>query len=368
MPQKHKRFVLILFYITSALFFRYEISAQDIPEVRVKLSPLLEQGLEVVYPSDFDILNRNVATYCFDVEIWNVIQDWENTRVILRVEQNGVPIMTAESDPFTLPEPDPPPPPLSPAYTASNIDLMNLMTIPGTGILFHFNKKNIDLPDKDFEQTLFASGKVERGNYFLIAILDNPAWGFEEVKSEIRLIITNPSLVRLQSPMNEEVINTEFPFFQFESDATNFMVYVYKRRNENDDIETVLSGHPTLEYATSLKQFSYDITEGDPLESGATYYWFVKALVHTTHGLEDFSSRVWQFTMSIEGGPGGELDLKQLLEPLLGDQAESIANSLSGYNLTTIKVNGETITLEELYQIISQYSTGRLLIQDLILQ
>jgi hypothetical protein len=355
-----------LFLSIILLWIFNESKAQDIPSVVLRLSPQLELGVQVVYISDLDLLDQGVANYFFDVELWNVRQDWENTRVFINILQNGESIASAETDEFTLVKPDPEPPPGSPSYTANNIDLLNAGIFPGSGMVFDF-RISYDLPDENFEDVLFQSGKLERGVYHLQIVLDNPGWGFEEVKAEIRLNIINPSLIYLQAPPNQDVVHTEFPFFQYESDATEFTVYVYKRRNIDDDIETILSGHPTLEYTTSLKQFSYNITDGDPLEPGATYFWYVKALVYTSHGLEDFRSEVWQFTVDTEDGLG-RLDIAQLLEPLLGSRAQDIAVQLSNFELKTITLNGRTITLEEFYQVLADYQDSVFGIQDLELE
>jgi len=314
-----------------------------------------------------DIFNLGVANPIFDVEIWNVLQDYENTTLRLTLTQNSVSIASIESDPFKLPKPVPTPAPSSPSYRASNIDIVNTHTIPGSGIVFVLQNK-VNLPDNDFQKTLAGSGRIERGNYILEFRLDNPAWAPGEVQAELRLEITNPSLIQLQYPGDMDVIQTEFPFFQFESDAMNFSVYVYKRINPDDDVETVLSGHPALEFATNLKQFSYNISDGEPLQSGATYFWYVKAIVHTTSGLEEFSSNVRQFTVNTKGEVYRKINLSLLLEPLLGDQARTMARNLADFDLKTIKVNGKIVSLEELFQIINEYQRGAFDIKDLVLE
>ena len=174
----------------------------------------------------------------------------------------------------------------------------------------------------------------------------------------MRLNVINPSLILLQTPGNFAVLDTEFPFFKISSDATQFIYYVYKRINDDDDVETVLSGHPTLEYETSAKEFIYTITDGDPLESGETYFWYVKALVQTSHGLEDFSSNVWQFSINTEIASSGDAQMEQLrnlLGQLFGDQGLEILGQLINYEVKTILYNGESITLEEFIEILQRY-------------
>jgi hypothetical protein len=357
---------LLILCTVIALGGTSRLRAQEFPTIRLSLSPQLMQGLQVVYLSDLDLLDMGVADYVCDVSLYNVSQDWEDTRFILNVLQGSTVITSAETDPFLLPAPDPLPPPGSPSYTANNIELLNMGTFPGSNIHFEFHK-TLDIPDDDFETYLFKSGRLERGSYMLQAILDNPAWAYGDVKAELQIHITNPSLIYLQYPRDRDVIGTEYPFFQYESDGTDFVVFVHKRRNPDDDVETVLSGHPTLEYHTPLKQFSYQMTDGDPLEPGATYFWYVKVQVFTSHGLEEFASPVQQFTIDTEAGLAIR-DIRLLLEPLLGDQAEEIADDLSGFNLQTIRLNGETITLADFFELIAYYQENPFEIEDLELQ
>lgn len=62
------------------------------------------------------------------------------------------------------------------------------------------------------------------------------------------------------------------------------------------------------------------------------------------------------------------MNITLLLEPLLGNRAETIAKDLSNYDLTSIKLNGKTISLQEFYQILNGYEAGRFDIKDLELQ
>ena len=330
-------------------------------------SPLLQRGLDIVYISDLDILAQGVADHFFDVEIWNVQQDWPNTRLIFQIEDEESIISTAESDPFTLPRPATQPVG-GPAYRASNVDLLNAHTIPGTGIFIDFSRRSLHLPDSHFQDYVLRTGQLRRGIYLLKVFLENPAWGAETVAAQLRIVVTNPSLIFLKSPQDREIVRTEFPLFQFESDAREFEVSVYKRIGEDDDVETILAGHPALQWTTNLKQFSYQMTGGEPLEPGATYFWRVNALVQTTHGLEAFSSPVYRFTVDTEAGLGQQMDIARILEPLLGEQARQIADQLAGYDLKSIRFNGEVLTLQEFFQMMTDLGQGEFEIRELSLE
>ncbi len=345
------------------------ISAQSLPRLRLRLSPRLQQGLEAVYLADLDIPNKGTAEYLFDLDIYDVITDWDRTTLIIRLLYQDVPLVTLRSDPFYLYAPDPPPPAGMPCFSATNVDLITLETFPGSGLEIIFNTKDVNLPDPDYEHYVSGSGKLKRGSYYLQATLQNPAWN-HEISAGLEIKVTNPSLIRLVTPADFSILRTEFPLFQFDSDGTEFTVYIYKRLSETDDIETVLSGHPTLEYFTDETRFNYQSTGGDPLENGSTYYWFVEALIRTSGGLEKARSPVWRFTLDTEGTsrPQENEQIRSLLIALLGQLGEKIFTQLIGYEVASVRVNGETISLAELQRILEDYLSRGFEIGDVTIQ
>ncbi len=338
-----------------------QVPAQDHPALRLTLSPYLQDGVQSIHFSDLDFLEQGIANYIFDLYVLHVLQEWEGVELMIELNQEEENIVRFESSPFTLVVP----PSGGSEYHATNMDLTTSGTFPGSGIHIHWTGKHLSMPDMDFQTYLIKSGRLERGRYILKATMRHALW---ESTSEVKIIITNPSLIRLLSPFDSETVHTEFPLFQYESDASEFLVSLYRKDNEKEDVESVLSGHPIMEYTTSEKQFTYDQSGGEPLQSGQTYYWVVTASVTTTHGNEEYKSEVWEFTVNTESAPGEWLDLTSLLEPLLGDQAESIAKALSGYHLKTIHVNGEEITLQKLYEIIDAYRNKVFDVQDVTIQ
>ncbi|MCK5145708.1 hypothetical protein KAR48_03070 [bacterium] len=328
--------------------------AQDFPDVHIMLSPRLADGLKVVYVSDMDILDNAMAEYFFDMEIYNVLQDWADTKILIKLRQDDFVISESESDLFVLLQPEPPPASGTPAYTASNVDLLNLNMIPGMAGTLSFNSHSYDMPDNAFERFFARSGRLERGTYYLEVILDNPAWPMQTVMDIIQIRITNPSIIILQHPQDNTVVNTTFPFFQYDSDAEDFILNIYRRLNDDDDVETVLAGVPVLQYNTTFKQIPYAITNGEALEPGAVYYWFVEAQVPTTAGIDQFRSEVRRFTVNTES-VDEVINLQHLLEPLLRERTASIVSQLAGYELKDIKVDGQIITLLEWMEIVDAY-------------
>ena len=111
--------------LTSFFMGTVGINGQEIPSIQMMLSPQLQQGLQVIQISNLDILDQQAALYLFDIEIYNVLEDWENSRMIFQIEKDDQIIASIESDPFILTAPQPQPPPGSPAYVANNIDLLS---------------------------------------------------------------------------------------------------------------------------------------------------------------------------------------------------------------------------------------------------
>jgi len=339
-------------------------NAQDNPALRLSMNPMLESRLQSVYFSDIGYLDESSAEHIFDLDIFNVNQEWDNVTLTLQIDGDGKTIIAFESDPFLLEQRTPPVPPGDLAWHATNVDLVTLKTFPGSSIRLHWHK-TFTMPDDHFRTYFARTGQLDRGTYFFKAVLTNGNWTSE---AQVRLVITNPSTVRLHSPADGEVVSTEFPLFQYDSDAEEFHIALYKKTGDRVDIESMLGGHPTMEYTTNLKQFNYNQTGGEPLESGQTYYWVVSNVIFASHGREEFRSPVWHFTVNTEMTPLSWLDLKTLLEPLLGQQATEIGKALTNYQLKTMTLNGDEITLQELYEVIDGYRSKEFDVQDVNLQ
>lgn len=338
---------------------------------------LYRNTFHVMYISDFDFLKQGTANYIFDVYIREVNQDWPNTKLRIEIVKDGLSIATAESNPFLLEKPG-----SKNFYRASNIDLINTGKIEELPILFDLG--NVNSPDDDFQNKVLASGKIPRGDYLLILTLSNDNWTPSSKSVRQPLNIINPSTVQLITPGVKvgsgapEVIQTEFPVYQFNSDATEFTVYIYEKLPHHTSIDDVISSsNPVLEYQTNSPVFTYNNFAGgnpitaQPLQTGSTYFWFVDAEFMTTSGLESIRSEVWQFKI-VEPGSGnnqGNLgNLMQQLQQLLGPNASQVLNELSGFNLDKIYFNGSELSMQELMQVIDDYQNENIEILDLTIQ
>jgi hypothetical protein len=97
-------------------------------------------------------------------------------------------------------------------------------------------------------------------------------------------------------------------------------------------------------------------------------------LLVTSSGTELIESPVFAFRVEDpsrigEMDDGGMKDeVMRILEDLLGNRGSQIAQQLSDYKLTAIRVNGETITKKRLYEIIEGYQGFERQISDIFLK
>ena len=61
-------------------------------------------------------------------------------------------------------------------------------------------------------------------------------------------------------------------------------------------------------------------------------------------------------------------NVQNLLRSLIGNRADEIAQNLKNFNLKEIRLNGEMITTQRLYEIIDSYQNQTIEISELVLQ
>lgn len=363
---KYFRIFLILVFI---LYFPIQSSAQSI-----SIQPTeLMKNAQRLYFSNFDLFNIGSAQFLFEVTMSGIAAgnpaDLGNTVIEIELELDGQVVSRATSDPF--------PTVLSNVtYTASNIDLIYNQTFPGSNITISFNTELFS-PDDKFEDELYGSGKARRGIYRFRAKLYRNNLLIQDYQTP-SFKITNPSDIQLSSPGNKvgsgfpSEVMTEFPVFAFFSDGTEFIVSVYEKLAHHQSVEDVInSGNAMLiSDPISTPVFNYAAVNGQPLQIGHTYYWFVDVLVPTTAGTEKFRSEVFQFKVVDSNGytPEGTAvaSILELLRPIVGSQVDNISKNLSDFELKNIRLNGKPITIYELQQIIDGYEGHLVEILDLV--
>lgn len=363
--------ILLFFILIFPLFISNSVMAQQV-RVEILLTPTLHNA-QVVYLSNFDFLQLSTAEFLFQVTITNS-GNAVNGRLKFLVNKDGTELVLAITNPFNLP-------PTPPVISFSNIDLSNGYTLNEQTV--KFDETDISYPPGDFEKEIYQGGRLPAGKYFFTAIFE--AEGVSESHNTEVIDVLNSPFVLPVAPgsadyTNPEIVYTQFPVFQFNSNITDplallddpFLIQVYQKEEYHTTADEVLSSTPYLEKSIGTTLYQYPQGEGEqPLEPG-TYVWRVKLLLNTTNGIEEISSPLYTFKYVDPASASEDVqkqiltaDIFRLLKYLLGSRADEIAKSLNNYNISVMYINGEKIDISALYNQINSYQGKVLQINDL---
>ena len=138
-------------------------------------------------------------------------------------------------------------------------------------------------------------------------------------------------------------------------------------------MDEVLTTQPHYDAYISDVVFPYPPAAAQPLDPGV-YFWRIQLEFLTTNGQEVIESPVYAFrvedpsTLGEINDEGMKSEVMRILEDLLGNQGKQISEQLNDYDLTDIRVNGESITTKRLYEIIDSYQGEERVINDIILK
>jgi hypothetical protein len=352
------------------------------PGLIIELSPQIQMS-QVIYVSDFDFLQKGNIEHLFDVYLNLTLNQHNSLKVRFEVRRSGELIADAITEQFELsagnyvPEPQP----------FSNIDLNN-GTVSIGGQQLKFVTQNFKKPSDAFQNEVLRGGKLPRAVYtfsvcLLDAFTDQPLNNDNAYCDEEVIVISNPTYIKPISPGSEvgegepEEIYTEFPVFQFEADLlepqpTSFHVQIFKKLDYHSSLDEVLTTTPHLDQTIDQMVFNYEqFPNAQPLEPG-TYLWRIEMIVQTSGGPEIIPSPAYAFivkdiTDDAQNRIENELviDIGDLLRSLIGDRAELIIEKLNNYRLKEIRLNGDPISVSELYEIIDNYQGHTVEIKDL---
>ncbi len=362
-------------FICMILLFSFtHLSYGQGPQLDLQLAPSLELA-QVVYVSDFDLLRQGATQFLFRLTVDNSSSPSVNGRLRFEILRNDDILAAAETQDFTLPADQ--------TFSASNIEMSNGYIIPGTTTEIRFNQTETTLPPGDFENEVFESGKLPKGNYrFIVKFRYNN--GSNESTASAPLYIYNPTYIQPITPGNQagnryiEILYTQFPTFQFESDfdpidtSMPFHVQIFKKLDQHGSIDEALTSTPHYDEWIHQTVFPYPAAAALPLDPGV-YLWRVQLELLTTSGTEIVESPVFAFRVE-DPSKMGELsdegiqeDILQILIDSIGDRGRTIAQSLKDFTLKEIRVNGEVFTKKQFYEILDSYEGQTRSIKDIIL-
>lgn len=370
--------MLCFYFLTIFLLFFILLSSNVCfsQNVEVTLSVFNLDRIQTLYVSDYDILQEGTGEELFRINITNSAGAISGSHIRIELSKDNKILAYVTTNPFDLPPG---------TYSFTNVQLnQGEYEIAGKTI----SVKESGIVEEDIgniQENILASGKMPIGHYTLATTIygnNNNELGSDAV----HFIITNPSFVQLVSPGSlagyglPEDIYTEFPVFQWNGNGEKYQVLVFEKKGSSQSIDEILGGTPNWKTdpgedpLTSLS-VQYNPGSGSiPLEFGKTYYWFTKMLVETSSGEEKINSEVWQFCLvdpvnfNNKQGLLTKESLLNFLREILGDRVDDISQSLTDFHLQTISVNGQNITVQELYEILKEYKGTDVEVLDLLLQ
>ena len=378
-----------VFYLSLLMLFSSTLLAQDIQISFRIVDPILAQeGLNTIYLSDTEIATMFSGEFqkpIFEVQIGAAGDpqqpdiSYENCEMFLAIKKDDKTLASWYSDPFLIPSQAAP-------YVLPNEQLINnsFYFDPGnsaTHVRIHERESTDDLTDLQTEA--LSSGTLPIGNYILEIQLNYEfnSQPYQKVDIFPFFSTSNPSYVQLVSPgnfaggMDPITIFNEFPVFQFAGNGDDYQVVVFEKKNNFQTVDDVINSlenwksDPGPELSVIYPQGGNAI----PLEYGKTYYWMVRMFIVSTSGTNTINSEVWQFRLGDPASPADQQalisknDLLAFLKDILGDQADVIAASLTDYEVSTIRVNGVEMTIQELYNLLNTYRNQPIQIEDLVL-
>lgn len=366
-------------YLTFILILGLAATLVAQPELQIQIT---DPNPEVIYVSDLDILQLASADEFFEIIISNFSdQSYSNCILTLSFFKDQTLLAKVESDPFTIPA-------SLGRRSANNVDLMRdefyLTDDRNEDYLIEVHESDLFTKEiNNLERDILSSGKLPVGHYELVGVLAGSEFNEEEYSDYFD--ITNPSFVQLVAPGSEtgsgfkEDVYTEFPVFQWNGNGSEYQVVVFEKKYALQSLDNILNMNPNWK-SDRLENYSIQYPQaGDgnnvviPLEFGKTYYWMVRMFIQTSAGEETINSEIWEFQLVDPINLGDEQDaiarnlLIEFLRDLIGDKADELAKRLGDYNVKTINVNGQDISIEDLYQLINEYRLKDVEVVDLIL-
>jgi len=348
------------------------------PTLEFQLAPSLELA-QIVYVSDFDFYQQGATQFLFQLTVNNrnpvtgylKFDIYHNADLLAETQSNNFNLLQGES------------------FTVSNIELNAGFLTPIGNEPIRFEKSNTTNPSTEFEEEVLAGGRLPRGTYQFVVTFRFNNDQDQTSAPPVAIFINNPSFIRPIMPGTRagelylEILYTQFPTFQFETDLdfTNpaflenppFHVQIFKKLDQHASIDEVLTTQPHYDEWMSNVVFPYPAAAAQPLDEGV-YLWRVQLGMMTSSGTELIESPIFAFRVEDPSrlgeidNEGTKAEVMRILEDLLGNRGRNLAQALSDYSLTAIRVNGETITKKRLYEIIEGYQGEERLISDIMLK
>ncbi|MBN1996971.1 hypothetical protein JW935_05420 [candidate division KSB1 bacterium] len=338
---------------------------------------LLNKDIKVFMLSDLNFTGSGTALIeIFELTFFNPSDTRLECRLTLDITAMGLgELANGSTNPFILA-----------GGETKRITNLNLFTSAG---IFSLQDYNLESAGRDLLDKILATGKLPSDRYFF-----NFSLYYGAASPEIRsfyIDVTNPSNLDLLGPGGpaEEAtriqIFTTNPMFRWESNMDRFRLIVAEKlegvhddaspeqiiqdqvRFEQEFLITEKGDIPTETGVTLLPttSFLYPAAGVWPLEYGKTYYWQIIGILESSGAPIELPSEIWAFQIHdpMDGRfSPAQLHLLRQLELALGENFQEMlkpGGPLAGFSPTGVfSINGRSITMEELLQILTKIQSG----------
>ena len=355
-----KKFIFLTLLLLS--FFSQTFAQNG--AILIRINVFNNERLQSLFLSDLDLEQVGSAEKIFELTITkNVDQGFPTCYLSMMIAKDGKPLMLAKSEKFSIPAD-------FTSATTDNIELINNRFYIGENLV-HMNHGELADDVGNIQKEILASGKVPVGVYKMEITISTDPQGSQSIGQGEKIILqaTNPSYVQLIAP-GQQVgaaqsanIYTEFPVFQWNGNGDEYQVVVFERKRMLSSLDDILNSRPNWE-SERTSALSLQYPQGNqtiPLEFGKTYFWMVRMFIQSSSGEEKVNSEVWYFNLVDPANRGNaqaqvsKNEILSFLKELLGDRGATLSRQLAGYELKTIRFNGEPIDIQTLYRRLNRY-------------
>jgi hypothetical protein len=216
-----------------------------------------------------------------------------------------------------------------------------------------------DAAKKRLEQMSLSSGTLPAGVYsFTVTVnLLRENKPYQQATSRFQFVLSNPSLIDLILPLDDDHSIGRYPLFQWNFDGKGSRLSVYEKLPTHSSLEEATSGIPQLVTELSSTSYLYPGAGVRPLEPGKTYVWFVEGLYGTSGGAgSTIRSKLRSFTIATGSDPSLVTILDEL-ERALGSKYKPLFDQIrnNGQAPTgVIKLNGVPMNTVDLLRYVNQ--------------
>ncbi|RLC46539.1 MAG: hypothetical protein DRI23_12265 [Candidatus Cloacimonadota bacterium] len=341
-----KRFILLLCILAMSLLYA---------QTTLSVSPHVQTYNEF-YPAQFNPDEPLSQPIFFTLTISGVVEDVKTVRFEMNWNDNyALANITTEGEDVPFPA------------MLTNQDFINSDPI---GLDIDNADAFDDILDA-IEDYILETGRIPDGTYlFTFTALDED--GNALSSDQMQLIIQAPIAIGLITPggpigLPPVDITFQTPDFIWYSNLSDYTFSIFDISELDEDQRTPDNIEVLQPYYEQTNVFGTSLAyppEAPALEVDKIYAWRVAASISIPigSGTEPYKSGFYVFRIVTEGGVDpGEVILGNFLNNVSGEQAAAILELLNnGYELQEIEWQGETISVEELMEILQMIINGEL--------